>query len=97
METVFTWDPAKAIKNLRKHGVSFEKAVQAFADPNQYVIEDLDESGEQRWHLIGFTYGVVLLLVVFVDRSLDDVEVIRIISARKANAYEQEIYRTHTG
>ena len=38
------------------------------------------------------TRNLVLLLVVFVDRSAPDVEVIHLISARKAIEYEKNIY-----
>jgi uncharacterized DUF497 family protein len=37
MKTRFTWDPEKALRNLKKHGVSFEIAKEVFADP--YHIE----------------------------------------------------------
>jgi hypothetical protein len=30
---MFSWDAAKALHNLRKHGVSFEEAATVFADP----------------------------------------------------------------
>lgn len=30
---VFEWDTRKAASNLRKHGVSFDEALTAFADP----------------------------------------------------------------
>ena len=33
MLTRFEWDAAKAVANLRKHGVSFEMAMRVFADP----------------------------------------------------------------
>ncbi len=36
--------------------------------------------------------NLVLLLVVFVERVGEGAEIIRIISARKANQYEQSIY-----
>jgi len=29
----FEWDPAKAVANIEKHGVSFEEAVTVFQDP----------------------------------------------------------------
>ena len=32
MEYIFEWDPRKAKTNLRKHGVSFERAGQVFLD-----------------------------------------------------------------
>jgi uncharacterized DUF497 family protein len=94
METRFTWDPAKARKNLRVHGISFETAQEVFSDPNHvtgrnYFIED---QGEQRLAIVGLTHGLVLLLVVFVDRSTTVIEIIHIIPARKANKYEQSAY-----
>lgn len=92
METQFTWDPEKAARNLRKHGVSFETATEVFADPNQIAADNYFVEGEQRLQIIGRTYGLVLLLVVFVDRSEEEIEVIHLISARKADALEKEIY-----
>ncbi len=46
----FEWDPQKAELNLKKHGVSFETATEAFSDPNQVAGENYyyDEDGEQR-------------------------------------------------
>jgi len=38
------------------------------------------------------TRNPTLVVAVFVDRSEPEVEIIRIISARKAVAYEQSIY-----
>ena len=55
MDLRFTWDPAKARRNLARHGVSFEAATQAFLDPHLILIEDReDELGEMRYHAIGF-------------------------------------------
>jgi len=31
---VFSWDTRKALRNLEKHGVSFEEAATVFADPD---------------------------------------------------------------
>jgi uncharacterized DUF497 family protein len=33
MQYNFDWDPAKVKQNLRKHGVSFERAAMIFRDP----------------------------------------------------------------
>lgn len=87
----FAWDPAKARKNRSSHGISFTTAVEVFDDPNHVVGENyfLEESGEQRFQIIGMTRKLVLLLVVFVERGSD---VIRIVSARKAVDYEESIY-----
>jgi hypothetical protein len=97
METRFTWDPAKAQKNLRVRGISFETATEVFSDPNQVTIENyfIEDQGEQRYATIGLTQGLVLLLVVFVDRTEADIETIHIVSARKAEKYEAKIYTAH--
>ena len=94
MTVAFKWDPAKAASNLRKHGVSFEMAKEIFADPNHVVIENdhVQSQDEQRSLIIGMTGALILLAVIFVDQSDPTCEVIRIISARKAVAYEQSIY-----
>jgi uncharacterized DUF497 family protein len=93
MDARFTWDPAKAQKNLRVHGISFETAKEVFNDPNHVVNENyfIEDQGEQRYGMIGLTLNLVLLLVVFVDRT-EDVEAIHIISARKADDYERRAY-----
>lgn len=88
----FTWDPKKAARNLLKHGVSFETAIEVFTDPNQIASENYFVEGEQRLQIVGMTRNLVLLLVVFVDRSEANIEVIHVISARKAQAYEQSAY-----
>ena len=53
MTTRFEWDPVKAEANRRKHGVSFETAVRAFADPFVLIEPERVEGGEQRWHALG--------------------------------------------
>ena len=87
----FTWDPAKARKNQKRHGVSFTTATEIFDDPNHVVGDNyfMEETGDQRFQMIGLTRSLVLLLVVFVEPGSD---VIRIISARKAVDYEESIY-----
>jgi hypothetical protein len=97
METRFTWDPAKARKNLRVRRISFETATEVFSDPNQVTIENyfIEDRGEQRYGIIGLTLDLVLLLVVFVDRTEADIEIIHIVSARKAEEYEVKIYTAH--
>jgi hypothetical protein len=93
VETVFTWDPTKAETNLRKHEISFETAVEAFDDPFQVVQENDLVGDEQRLTLVGMTRRLMLVLVVFVDRTGDKhTEVLRLISARKANEYEKGSY-----
>jgi hypothetical protein len=91
----YTWNLEKADRNLRIHGVSFEMAARIFDDPNHIVTENyfIEQEGEQRYQGIGTSGGQVLLLVVFVDRSSPEEEIIHIISARKATAYEESAYK----
>ena len=94
MSARFTWDRAKAERNQRLHGISFETAAEVIDDPNHVVSDNdfVEKAGEQRYHVIGMTRKRVLLLVVFVDRGQPDRDVIHLISARKAGDYEESIY-----
>jgi len=85
----FAWDRDKAAANLRKHGVDFEDAASAFADPLSITIPDPDHStGEERWLLIGLSAAGQLLVVAHTDRNNE----IRIISARQATRTERQTY-----
>jgi uncharacterized DUF497 family protein len=93
IDVEFTWDPRKARLNFAKHGVSFETAKEALFDPNVVILEDSEVGGEIRYRAIGYPSSVEqLLVVVFVDSSTEEKESIRIISARKAERYEQSTY-----
>ena len=96
MFSQFEWDAAKAEANLRKHGVSFEIAVRAFADPFALTGPERVEHGEQRWQTLGMADGCLLLLVAHtaLEWKADNqaVEVIRIISARLADRKERQRY-----
>src|SRR3546814_16057746 len=59
----FSWHPAKAERNLRKHGISFETAASAFADPFALSAHARVEGGEQRWQTLGLVEGTLPLLV----------------------------------
>ena len=88
----FEWDPKKAQANLRKHKVSFEDAQSVFSDENALLIDDPDHSEEEdRFVLLGLSQSLRLLVVVHCYRA--EGRVIRIVSARKADADEQSIYR----
>ena len=85
----FEWDDRKAVENLSKHGVSFGEATEVFYDPD--AIEDYDlkhSDNEARFTIIGLS-SRRLLYVVYAERAID---LVRIISARKADRAEQEIY-----
>ena len=50
----FDWDELKNTQNLEKHGVSFDEAQYAFADPKRVIIEDLDHGDhEERFFCFG--------------------------------------------
>lgn len=86
----FEWDQDKAISNLRKHGTLFQDAIFVFSDPHRTTVPDQRLNyGEERF----VTYGYIdarLFVVVFTQDLI--FEVVRIISARKANARERKRY-----
>lgn len=60
-KTRFEWDEEKDCENQTKHGVSFELAQYAFADPNRVIAEDLGHSGmEKRYYCFGKVGGGIL-------------------------------------
>ena len=88
----FEWDDAKNRSNRRKHGISFEEARTAFFDENARVVPDPDHSDdEERFVLLGLSISLRVLLVCHCYRKED--EVIRIISARKADRDELKQYQ----
>jgi len=90
-ELRFTWDARKAGTNRRKHGVSFEEAQSVFLDELAIVIDDPDVSREEeRFLILGLSAGFRLLTVCHCVRGRGDE--IRIISARRADRFEQQQY-----
>jgi uncharacterized DUF497 family protein len=92
MKIVFEWDETKAVTNIKKHKISFELAVRAFADPFALTKPDRFENGEQRWQTIGVVDGFLILLVAHTVRDEEDQEIVRIISARRAEPKERKEY-----
>lgn len=87
----FEWDSSKADINLKKHSVSFEEAKTVFYDSNARVIPDDQHSEEEdRFIIMGMSRSLQILIVCHCYRSEN--EVIRIISARKANSAERKQY-----
>jgi uncharacterized DUF497 family protein len=88
----FEWDSGKAEANLRKHRVSFEDAARVFLDPHRIeTVDDRENYGEDRWKTVGLVEPA-LLAVVYTVRGKDG-NLIRLISARKADVHEREQYR----
>jgi hypothetical protein len=90
----FSWDAAKALANLKKHGVSFEEAGTVFGDPAGLDWDDPEHSElEQRYKRLGLSAkGRILILVWSPRRLRNGKEIIRIISARRASSSERETY-----
>jgi len=82
------WDEEKCRANLEKHGLSFEDALEVLAGDTVTIPDERYDYGEDRLITLGRLEGRVVV-VVHVARE----ENIRIISMRKANAREQEIYQ----
>ena len=76
----FEWDDDKALRNERKHDVSFWTARLALADPWALDVEDPDPDEG--------VYAALMYVVNYTDRGRR----IRIISARRATNYEQNQY-----
>ena len=93
MGLVFEWSSDKAARNQEKHGVTFEEAATAFADPLSITIDDpLHSASEHRLVLLGMSYRGRLLVVVHTERA----GAIRIISARVASRRERYQYEEDT-
>jgi len=89
MGLTFEWDTRKATSNLKKHGVSFEEAATACADPLPLTIADPDHSeDEERSLLVGLSRRAHLVVVAHTESG----ERIRITSARLASVLERKSY-----
>lgn len=92
MDIRFTWSGSKAKRNLRNHKISFEDARNVFSDPHVVFHYDCQTAdGEMRYHAIGYARERLLAVVVYGDLSEGDDEKVHIISARKAEAFEESI------
>lgn len=87
---VFEWDTDKELLNIKQHDVSFDEALSVLLyDDFAKTNEDTREyNGEQRFITLGMSNLGRLLYVVWTQRDIH----YRMISARKANKYEQKGY-----
>ena len=87
----FIWDNRKNKANAKKHKVSFEEAQTAFFDEQAIAFLDPDHSeDEDRFILLGISFKLRVLVVCHCFRESDNV--VRIISARKADKAEERDY-----
>jgi uncharacterized protein len=90
---IWTWDANKNRKNKRDHGFDFETAAHVFDDPLALTTPDPHPDGDR-----SRTVGVVGSATIFVVHTMpefdpvDDDDVGRIISARKATPRERRAY-----
>ena len=86
----FTWDPEKAVANLKKHRVDFREAATVFDDDSSTAFPDGDHSvGERRFLVVGMSVLNRVLVVSYTEVST---QTIRIISARLATSHERTFY-----
>jgi hypothetical protein len=85
----FEWDPRKAEANLHAHGIRFAEAVTVWDDAFALTREDPDAVAEQRFVKIGLSNQGTLLVIVYAYREPD---IIRMLSAWRANKREREVY-----
>jgi len=83
----FEWDEAKRQLNLRRHRIDFVDAVEVFQVETVTVIDDRYEYGEMRFLTLGLVNGMVVAV-----SHTENGDVIRIISARKAQKDEEIRY-----
>lgn len=88
----FTWDEGKRKANFAKHGLDFADAGKVFAGPMVLFEDDRDDYGEQRMIGIGLLDHLVVLIV-----HVESDESIHIISMRKADSDETNLYYQNVG
>ena len=92
---LFTWDDEKERSNIRKHGLDFTVAASVFIDSYLYIEGNSidDYTCEERFDAIGMIAGNRAIFVVYVEHiTLDGDDIIRIISAIKAERGERKRY-----
>jgi uncharacterized protein len=88
----FEWDESKNVANQKKYGISFEDASEVFDDPLHGTMIDPSGGYEERWKTYGIVDGIALLMVAHADRDDDGIDIIRLISARRATRHERHSY-----
>ena len=87
-ELSFEWDEEKNAANIKNHGIDFLDAALIFENPTLEAVDDREDCGELRYIAFGLS-GETVLQVVYTYRGDN---VVRIISAWKANKYDIEKY-----
>lgn len=88
----YIWDETKRKANLKKHGLDFADAEKAFVGPMVLFEDNRESYGEQRMIGIGLLDCLVVLIV-----HVEADETIRIISMRKADTDEIDLFYKNAG
>ncbi|PLY07512.1 MAG: hypothetical protein C0625_04875 [Arcobacter sp.] len=91
----YEWNEEKNKLNRQKYGISFEEAKEVFDDALQ--ISKLDKRFsyfEERWITVGSTTRHKVLVVANLFFTDEGEEIIRIISARKANNKKEKVMKS---
>lgn len=84
----YTHDERKRAANLKKHGYDFKEAPLVIESAEAVTFEDRRfDYGEQRFVTLGLLRGDVVVVI-----TAETEEEIRVISMRKAERHEEEIY-----
>jgi uncharacterized protein len=87
-ELIFEWDEGKNAANIKNHRIDFRDAALIFENPTIESIDERKDYGELRYIAFGLSRETVLC-VVYTWRGEN---VIRIISAWRANRHDRERY-----
>jgi len=82
----FEWDFHKNDANVAKHGIDFTDVVTVFRGPMLITLDSREDYGEDRWAGLG-PMSVTTVKVIYTEPAAN---VIRLISARKAQSNEQK-------
>ncbi|MDB5562264.1 MAG: hypothetical protein JWN11_1682 [Hyphomicrobiales bacterium] len=94
----FEWDEEKNRANIAKHGIAFEDAAYVFDDPFALIELQGFVDSEERWQAIGSVNDVQIFFVAYTHRDeFSGHEVVRMISARRANRLERQRYERQIG
>lgn len=88
----FTWSETKRKANLKKHGLDFADAERIFSGPMVLIEDKRRHYGEQRMIGVGL---LEVMVVVVVHVESDDQ--IRVVSMRKADSDETDLYYQNAG
>ncbi len=92
-EIRFEWNENKNRTNKSKHGIDFREAKSVFLDDNAIEYYDPDHSAEEdRYFIIGLGRKARFLIVNYKFIELEDIDLIRIVSSRKATKREIDHY-----